>query len=224
MYVGLKMKTKVVTVTPKTLLIDCHDIMEENRLWMLPVVKNEKLVGYVKKEDVRAALPSQATMLSRHELHTVFSTVTIKDLIDQDVVTVTPETEIEAAAELMAQRELPGLAVVDSGGKLVGYINRRIMLEVLVEEMGLHRGGKRFAIKFKDRPGVMADVSGIISDMGINFLSAASFFIKDDCILVFRVQTDDVAPIIEILREREYELVGPEYFKETQTPGIVRHQ
>ena len=213
MYVGLKMKTKVVTVTPKTLLIDAQDIMEENRLWMLPVIEKEKLVGYVKKEDIRAALPSQATMLSRHELHTALSTVTIKELINKDIVTVTPETEIEAAAELMAQKELPGLAVVDTNGKLVGYINRRIMLEVLVEEMGLHRGGKRFAITFKDRPGVMAEVSKIISDMGINFLSAASFYHGDDCILVFRVQTDDVSPIIEILKERKYEIVGPEHFK-----------
>jgi acetoin utilization protein AcuB len=214
MYVGLKMKTKVVTVTPKTLLIDAQEIMEENRLWMLPVAEKEKLVGYVKKEDIRAALPSQATMLSRHELHTALSTVTIKELISRDIVTVTPETEIEAAAELMAQKELPGLAVVDAKGKLVGYINRRIMLEVLVEEMGLHRGGKRFAITFKDRPGVMAEVSKIISDMGINFLSAASFYMGDDCILVFRVQVDDIAPVLKILKERNYEIVGPEYFKD----------
>ena len=214
MYVGLKMKTKVVTVTPKTLLIDAQNIMEENKLWMLPVVDKEKLVGYVSKEDVRAALPSQATMLSRHELHTALSTVTIKELINKDIATVTPETEIEYAAELMAQKELAGLAVVNASGKLVGYINRRTMLEVLVEEMGLHRGGKRFAITFRDRPGVMAEVSKIISDMGINFLSAASFYHGDNCILVFRVQTDDVTPIIEILKERKYEIVGPEHFRE----------
>jgi acetoin utilization protein AcuB len=214
MYVGLKMKTKVVTVTPKTVLIDAHNLMEENKLWMLPVVEKKKLVGYIQKDDVRAALPSQATMLSRHELHTALSTVTIKELVNKNIVTVTPETEIEYAAELMAQRELPGLAVVDSSGKLVGYINRRIMLEVLVEEMGLHRGGKRFAIRFKDRPGVMAEVSKIISDMGINFLSAASFFMGDDCILVFRVQADDISPILDILKEKNYEIIGPEHFKD----------
>lgn len=212
MYVGLRMSTNVVSVTPKTLLLDANELMEKNRLWMLCVVHKEKLVGYLHKEDVRAALPSRATMLSRHELPTVMSKITIEDLVRKDIVTVAPETEIETAAELMCRKELPGMAVVDSSGKLIGYISLRIMLEVLVEEMGLHRGGKRFAIAFQDRTGVMAEVSKIISDMGINFVSAASFYHGDTCILVFRVQTEDLFPIVNALKERKYNIVGPEYF------------
>ena len=213
MYVGLRMLTEVVTVTPDTLLIDAHNLMEENRLWMLPVVnKKGKLLGYIQKEDVRAALPSRATMLDRYELNTILARLTIEELVQKDAVTVTPETDIEAAAELMARKELPGLAVVDSSSKLVGYIDQRIMLDVLVEEMGLHRDGKRFAIEFQDRPGVMAEVSKIISDFGINFVSAASFYRNNTCILVFRVQTDDLTPIIKTLNERNYNVVGPEYF------------
>lgn len=214
MYVGLKMMKNIVSITPKTLLWDAHNLMEEQRLWILPVVQKDKLVGYVNKEDVREALPSQATMLSRHELHTALSEVTVEDLVIKDVITVTPETEIEEAAEIMDLKNLLGFPVVDSKNKLVGYIDRTIMLEVLVEEMGLHRGGKRFAIEFKDRPGVMAEVSGIISDMGINFLSAASFYHKDACILVFRIQTDDIEPVIEKLKDRDYTIVGPEFFKD----------
>ena len=212
MYVGLKMKTDLTYITPKTLLIDALKIMREGSLKMLLVVDKGKLVGYLDIEDARAAMPSQATMLSRHELNTIMAEVTIKDLINKEIVTVTPETEIESAAEIMVQKQLPGLAVVDKTGKMVGYINRQIMLEVLVEEMGLHRGGKRFAIEFKDRPGVMAEVSKLISDMGLNFLSAASFFHNDTCILVFRVQTDDLTPVLKALKERNYNILGPEYF------------
>ncbi len=217
MYVGLRMSTRVVTVTPKTLLSEANDLMEENRLWMLPVVDKGKLVGYLHKEDVRAALPSRATMLDRYELRTVLAKLTIEELVQKDVPTVNPETEIEAAAELMARKELTGLAVVDSSSHLVGYIDRRIMLDVLVEEMGLHRGGKRFAIEFKDRPGVMAEVSKIIFDMGINFVSAASFYHNDICILVFRVETDDLSPILETLKDRNYTVLGPEFFVKAWT-------
>jgi acetoin utilization protein AcuB len=219
MYVGLKMSTNVISVTPKTLLLDAYRLMQESRLWILLVLDKGKLVGYLNKEDVRAALPSSATMLSRHELPSILSKVTIEDLIRKDVLTVTPETDIETAAEIMAQNELYGMAVVDSSNKVVGYITLRTMLDVLVEEMGLHRGGKRFAIEFKDRPGVMAEVSKIISDMGLNFLSAASFYHDDTCILVFRVQTEDLTPIINILKERNYNIVGPEYFS-----GSWRHK
>jgi acetoin utilization protein AcuB len=220
MYVGLRMKMDVVTVTPQTLLTDAHDLMEENRLWMLPVVDDAKLIGYLQKEDVRAALPSPATLLSRHELPTVLSKVTIEDLIQKDAITVAPETDIETAAEIMANEGIPGLAVVDSKNRLVGYIDRSIMLEVLVEEMGLHRGGKRFAIAFEDRPGVMAEVAKIISDMEMNFVSAASFYREDTCILVFRVQTEDLTPILDALQGRGYHVVGPDYFaKEWRRPN-----
>lgn len=212
MYVGLRMSTKVVSVTPQTLLLDANELMEENRLWMLCVVRKGKLVGYLHKEDVRAALPSRATMLSRHELPTIMSKVTIEELIRKDIVTVTPETDIETAAELMSRNELPEMAVVDSSGRLIGYLSHRIMLQVLVDEMGLHRGGKRFAITFQDRKGVLAEVSKLISDMGINFVSAASFFHGSTYILVFRVETEDLRPIIKVLKERKYNIVGPEYF------------
>ena len=215
MYVGLKMTTDVVYVTPNTLLMDAHNLLEKHRVLMLPVLDKGKLVGYLDKEDVRAALPSSATMLSRHELLSVLEKVTIAYLIRKDIVTVTPETDIETAAELMAKHELHALAVVDSSNRLVGYITHKIMLDVLVEEMGLHRGGKRFAIEFKDRPGVMAEVSKIISDMGINFVSAASFYHDDTCILVFRVQAEDLTPILKTLKERNYNIVGPEYFAQT---------
>ena len=74
-------------------------------------------------------------MLSRHELHTALSEVTIEDIVIRDVITVTPETEIEEAAEIMDSKNLLGFPVVDSKNKLVGYIDRTIMLEVLVEEI-----------------------------------------------------------------------------------------
>jgi len=212
MYVGLKMMTEVATVTPNTSLKDAHDLMEKKMLWMLPVVEGKKLVGYVKKEDVRAALPSPATMLSKHEIPSIIEKITLKDLVQKDIVTVRPETDIETAAEIMSNEQQQGLAVVDAEGRLAGYIDRTIMLEVLVEEMGLRRGGKRFAIEFTDRPGVMAEVSNIISEMGINFVSAASFYHKNSCILVFRVETDDLSPIVEALKERKFNIVGPEHF------------
>jgi acetoin utilization protein AcuB len=212
MYVGLKMITDLVYVNRDSLITDANDLMEKHRLWMLPVVDNEKLLGYIQKEDVHTALPSPATTLSKYELPEIMSHITVEDFIRKDVITVTPEMEIESAAEIMAKNNLPGLAVVSTAGKLIGYINRSVMLDVLVEEMGLHRGGSRFAIEFEDRPGVMAEVSGLISDMGLNFVSAASFCHDNTYILVFRVQTANLNPILEELKKRDYGIVGPEQF------------
>jgi acetoin utilization protein AcuB len=212
MYVGLKMITDLVSVTKDTLIVDANRLMEQHKLWMLPVVEDQKLMGYIHKEDVHTALPSPATMLSKHELPDAMSNIFVADFIRKELITVTPEMEIESAAEIMAKHDLPGLGVINASGMLIGYINRSVMLDVLVEELGLHRGGARFAIEFRDRPGVMAEVANMISDMGINFVSAASFLHGDDYILVFRIQTDDLTPVIEELKKRDYTIVGPEYF------------
>jgi acetoin utilization protein AcuB len=214
MYVGLKMITAPVSVTRDTLITDANSLMETERLWMLPVVENGLLIGYLHKEDVHTALPSPATTLSKYELPEVMEHITVEDFIRPNPVTVTPEMEIESAAEIMVQHDLPGLAVVNHSGRLIGYINRSVMLDVLVEEMGLHRGGKRFAIEFKDRPGVMAEVSSMIAEMGMNFVSAASFYHDGQYILVFRVETDDLAPVTQELQKRHYKIVGPEQFQD----------
>ena len=212
MYVGLKMKREPVSVTKDTLITEANRLMEENKLWLLPVVEEGKLVGYIHKEDVHTALPSPATMLSKHELPEAMSSIFVSDFLREETITVTPEMEIESAAEIMVRYDIPGLAVVNKGGDLIGYINRSVMLDVLVEELGLHRGGARFAIEFKDRPGVMAEVSSMIAEMGLNFVSAASFTHDDKYILVFRIQTNDLHPVFEELKKREYTIVEPNQF------------
>jgi hypothetical protein len=66
----------------------------------------------------------------------------------------------------------------------------------------------------------MAEVAKIISDMGMNFVSAASFYRNDTCILVFRVQADDLTPIFGALESRGYNVVGPDHFaREWRKPG-----
>ena len=207
MYVSSKMITALVTVAPDAEIMDAYELMVNNRLYMLPVVDQGKLIGYLRKEDVQTALPSPATMLSKHELPDVMSRVIVKDFILKDLETITPETEIEEAAELMVKKDLPGLAVVNKNGILVGYINRSIMLQVLVEEMGLHRQGIRFAIEFKDKPGVMSEVALMLNEMGMNLVSVASFFRGDICILEFKVQTDDISPITDELEKRGYKII-----------------
>lgn len=214
MYVGLKMITDLVFVNKDTPIVEANSLMESHKFWLLPVVEDGHLIGYIHKEDVNTALPSPATTLSKYELPEVTEHILVEDFIDKNAISVTPEQEIEVAAEIMCKNDLAGLAVVNHAGKLVGYINRSVMLDVLVEEMGLHRGGLRFAIEFKDRPGVMAEVSGLIAEMGMNFVSAASFYHDGFYILVFRVETDDITPIVEELKKRGYNIVGPEQFED----------
>jgi acetoin utilization protein AcuB len=212
MYVGLKMIRNPVTVTPDDLVVDADKLMEENRLWMLMVTEKGKLIGFLPKEDVRSAMPSPMTSLSRHELNYLLSKLTVKQLVRKELITVRPETEIEVAADLMDKNNLAGLAVVDGKNNLLGYINRSVMLEVLVEEMGLKVGGSRIVFEVEDRTGVIAEVSEIIFKLGISIISTSTFFHNNRRMVVLRVNSDDPAPVERVLKERNYQVVGPQNF------------
>jgi len=214
MYVGLKMlkRGQFVTATLDTLVVDAEKMMLKNRLWMLLVVEGDKLLGYVSKEDVKAALPSPATTLSRHELNYVLSKLKLEKILRKDTPTIIPEVEIEEAAQRMDDEDVSGLAVVDRNNHLLGIINRSVMLEVLVEEMGLKQGGTRIVFEVEDRRGVIYEVSGLIADLGISIIATGTFFHNGKRMVVLRLATEDPAPVIKALASRDYHAVGPDHF------------
>ncbi len=214
MYVGLKMLRDFVKVTPNTLVKDAQKQLEDSKLWMLLVVDDDgKLVGYVRKEDISAALPSLMTSLEKHELNYLMSKLTVEKIFRTDIKTVTPETEIEGAADMMFEMNLAGLAVVDDAGELIGYINRNVMLDVLAEEMGYREGGSRLTLETEDRSGVLYEVSGVIANMKMSIISTGTFFFNGRRIVVVRIDTDDPSAVAAALQERGYKLVAPEDFR-----------
>lgn len=215
MYVGLKMlkRGQFPTVTPESLVTEAEKLMEQNRLWMILVVEGERLVGFVNREDTAEALPSRATSLSRHEINYLLSKLSVREIMRKDLKTVPPHMEIEECAALMDRENLAGLAVVDRGNKLLGYINRSVMLDVLVEEMGLRLGGSRIAFEVEDRTGVIHEVSGIIARLGVSIISTSTFFHDSRRLVVFRIQTADPAPVVRELEALRYRMVGPETFE-----------
>lgn len=46
----------------------------------------------------------------------------VKDIMSQDVISVTPETEITKAAKILLEKRINGMPVIDPFGRLVGII------------------------------------------------------------------------------------------------------
>jgi CBS domain-containing protein len=46
----------------------------------------------------------------------------VRDIMDADPVTVSPDTEIETVVRLLREHELPGVPVVDADGRCVGIV------------------------------------------------------------------------------------------------------
>jgi len=121
------MSRDVVTVSPKEGVRVAEHLMKAKRVRHLPVVSEGKLVGII-----RRALPSPATSLEAHEITCQLDTLQVQAVMTRKVISVTPETSIEAAATLLLAHKIGGLPVVD-GERLVGILTEGDVLRASLE-------------------------------------------------------------------------------------------
>ena len=62
---------------------------------------------------------------------------TVRDIMDADVPTVTPHDTVEHVIHLMRDHDLPGVAVVNDGGRCVGVVTESDLV-IADEERDLH--------------------------------------------------------------------------------------
>jgi CBS domain-containing protein len=127
------MTSPVLTVTPTHSISGAHQIMKDNGIRRLPVVEEDKLVGIVTIGDVREASPSDATTLSIWELNYLWSQLTVGKIMSSNVLTVTPDSTMLDAAEIMMNQKVSGLPVVNYDGDLVGMLTESDIFRMLVK-------------------------------------------------------------------------------------------
>ncbi len=125
------MTANPVTISPQTSLADAHRLMKQKKVRRLPVVEDGKLVGIVALSDILEAEPSQATTLSIYELNYLLAELKVEKIMKRPVITVTPDTTIREAANLMLTHKIGGLPVME-GGRLVGIITESDIFRMIV--------------------------------------------------------------------------------------------
>jgi acetoin utilization protein AcuB len=208
MFVGLRMSRNVPVCAPDDGLDKAIQVMRDRKVRQLFVAEGDQVVGVLSRIDLQHVLPSTATTLSVNEMNYQLSRLKVRDYMTRKVVSVAPDTTIEEAARVMHDSDVSGLPVVKNG-RLVGMINRTMMLAVFIEEMGLQVASSRITLELDDTPGQVLNVAQIIRDRGLNIVSIATFFHgpTDKRLVVFRVKTNDPAPIEEALRAAGYRIV-----------------
>lgn len=127
------MTSPVYTTRPQTPISEAHQLMKEKNVRRLPVVRGDELVGIITIGDVREASPSNATTLSIWELNYLWAQLTVEKIMTTEVKTVTPDTPILDAAELMLEYKVSGLPVMDKDHKLVGIVTESDVFRMLVK-------------------------------------------------------------------------------------------
>ena len=165
-----------VTINDDTSMIKAIHIINEHRFRRLPVMSAGRLVGLVTDRDLKAASPSKATTLDVHEMYYLLAELQVKEIMSRDLITVSQDDTVEEAAQLMLEHTISGLPVVDAGGSLVGIITQSDILRALLHISGSLQGGVQFALRVKDRSGVLKEVADLMRAKGGRLLSLLSYY------------------------------------------------
>lgn len=198
MFVGLRMSRSIPVCAPDDGLDKAIQVMREKKVRQLVVTEGDQVVGVLSRIDLQHVLPSTATTLAMNEMNYQLSRLKVRDFMTRRVVTVAADATIEEAARLMHDNDVSGLPVVKND-RLVGLINRTMMLAVFIEEMGLQVTSSRITLELDDTPGQVLNVAQVLKARGLNIVSIATFFHGPTAkrLVVFRVKTEDAKPVEE---------------------------
>jgi acetoin utilization protein AcuB len=204
------MTTDVTTVDEETSMIKAGQIMKQNLIHRLPVIKDGELVGIVTDRDIKEASPSKATTLDVHELYYLLSELKVKDIMRRKVITCGPDDTVERAAVIMLEHNVSGLPVVDSDGRLIGIITKGDVFKVLISITGIYRGGVQFAFNLPDKPGSIKEVADVIRKHGGSMVSILTSYdsCEEDCRHVFiRIADMDKDKLAALTTELEEKFI-----------------
>lgn len=127
------MKTQLVTLNADVKLGFANDIMYLGRIRHLPVVRGEALVGILTQRDLyRASLTSILTNWKENK--EFLDSIRVSEVMTKNVITISPDATMEDAAQIMIDKKVGGLPVVQEKTKLIGLITETDVLQYFVTE------------------------------------------------------------------------------------------
>jgi acetoin utilization protein AcuB len=125
------MTTGVVTLDATDHLDLASDIMTLGRIRHMPVVRDGKLVGILSQRDLFRAAVSSALQFRPAAEREWLAKIRVTEVMTAAVVTAEPDWPIQRAVEVMLQRQIGCLPVVDPEGRLVGLLSESDCLRLL---------------------------------------------------------------------------------------------
>ena len=129
------MTRDVATLDLNDELSVADDIMKLGRIRHLPVVDEGRLVGIISQRDLFKASLASAMGFGEKAKREFMKSVAVKEVMVNEVVTVSPEADIEEAGKVMLEKRIGCLPVIEEGN-LIGLITETDILRYYVESAG----------------------------------------------------------------------------------------
>ena len=201
------MTSDVVTVGEDQSMLEAREILRGKNLVSLPVTDDLKRIrGIITVDDIGKASPSDSSTLSRYEANYLLGRLKVKDVMRRTVVTVDADDTIEFVAYKLYKYRVNALPVVNKENRLCGIVSRSDIFRSIVEIMGMNRNCLRITIEAPDKVGVVAEISNIMKDDGINIISLVTKQNGDGTaeVTIRAALNNNGMDIIEQIREAGY--------------------
>lgn len=150
MYIKDIMTKDVITVNEKDTVEKCANLLSKNNLSGLPVIDED---GNVKGIVTEGDLIRRASRIDGPPYLEILGGIIYlerykdfmkdikksmgnlaEDIMSKDVITISPDEEVENAATLLVEKKIKRLPVVDKDNKLIGIVSRRDIMNYLFKE------------------------------------------------------------------------------------------
>ena len=186
-----------ITITAQASISEAIELMKINSIRHLPVVaKNDMLQGFITLADLKQGL-----------IPSMLGDLNLRDLMIKDPVTVSPEDDIEFAAQLIYNHKIGGMPVVKDG-RLTGIITATDILRAFIDMMGILSSTSRIDVVIDDRPNSFKKALQIINETGADIINVGRTAQQTGRqIYFFRLGACDTGAIKMTLEKEGYEVL-----------------
>jgi acetoin utilization protein AcuB len=198
MQVKKRMAKKLVATRKDATVADAINLMKKHSIRHLPVVEDGEFLGWITERDIREAY-----------LASLIEQVSIGDIMIKEPITISPEANLEEAAELLYRHGIGGLPVVDKG-KLVGVITVADIMAAFIEVMGILQESSRIDVILGGKPHAFENVTKIIRDNGSEIISVGMSAQQDRSrrIYYLRLTKCDVHELAKEIEKAGYKVIS----------------
>jgi acetoin utilization protein AcuB len=186
-----------ITITAQASISEAIELMKINSIRHLPVVaKNDMLQGFITLADLKQGL-----------IPSMLGDLNLRDLMIKDPVTVSPDDDIEFAAQLIYNHKIGGMPVVKDG-RLTGIITATDILRTFIDMMGILSSTSRIDVVIDDQPDSFRKALQIINETGADIINVGRTAQQTGRqIYFFRLGACDTGVIKKTLEKEGYEVL-----------------
>jgi len=192
------MSRDVVTISPEATLQDAIGLMKKHSVRHIPVVEDGELVGWVSEGDIRGAY-----------LASLIEDIRVRDVMIKEPITISPEADLEEAAEVLYRHGIGGIPVVE-GRQVVGVVTVTDIMAAFIQIMGILKESCRLDVILGGKPKAFEHVSQIIRRHGGEIISVGISGPEDKSKRVYflRLTKCDVRSIAQEVERAGYKVVS----------------